>query len=119
MGSPSFAELSALNKEGKLSAEQAEIFIEPRPSEELYLISNDKNQFNNLAFTEKYKEKQMELKQILLEWMDETGDNIPEKLTADWYEKVPGYIKTPENGIRGEMPGKANSSTKNNNKGKF
>jgi arylsulfatase A-like enzyme len=119
VGSPSFAELSALKKEGKLSAEQAEIFIEPRPTEELYFNLNDKNQFNNLAFTEKYKEKQMELKHILLEWMNETGDNIPEKLTSAWYEKVPGNIKTPENGIRGEMPGKATNATENNNKGKF
>jgi arylsulfatase A-like enzyme len=119
VGSPSFAELLELQKEGKLSTEQAEIFLEPRPKEELYFNSNDKNQFNNLAFQKKYKEIQIELKQVLLEWMQETGDNIPEKLTADWYEKVPDYVKTPENGIRGEMPGKAKNATKNNRKGRF
>ncbi|HPE76804.1 MAG TPA: sulfatase [Draconibacterium sp.] len=119
VGSPSFADLTELKNEGKLSKEQAEIFIEPRPTEELYFNVNDKNQFKNFAFQEKYKEKQNELKLILLEWMNETGDNIPGKLTADWYEKTPGYIKTTEFGIRGEMPGKAKSATKNNNKGKF
>ena len=119
VGSPSFADLLDLKKTGNLTAEQAEIFLAPRPNEELYYNLNDANQFKNLAFTEKYKEKQKELKQVLLEWMQETGDNIPEKLTADWYEKVPGYIKTPENGIRGEMPGSATNATKNNNKGKF
>lgn len=119
VGSPSFAELLELKKEGTLSEEQADIFLEPRSTEELYFNSNDKNQFNNLAFTNKYTEKQFELKQVLLEWMQETGDNIPEKLTADWYEKVPGNAKTPQNGIRGEMPGKAKNATINNNKGKF
>jgi arylsulfatase A-like enzyme len=119
VGSPSYAELSALKDDGKLSAEQVEIFIQPRPSEELYFNLNDKNQFNNLAFQEKYKEKQMELKLVLLEWMKETGDNIPENLTAGWFEKVPGYVKTPQHGIRGEMPGKATNATENNNKGKF
>ena len=102
-----------------LTEEQTEIFIEPRPTEELYYNQSDKNQFNNLAFQEKYKEKRNELKQILLDWMKETCDNIPEKLTTDWYKKVPGYIKTPQNRIRGEMPGNATNATKNNNKGKF
>ncbi len=119
VGSPSFADLTELKNERKLTEEQAEIFIEPRPTEELYYNLSDKNQFNNLAFQEKYKEKRNELKQILLDWMKETGDNIPEKLTTDWYKKVPGYIKTPQNGIRGEMPGNAINATKNNNKGKF
>jgi hypothetical protein len=37
--------------------------------------------------------------------MAETADNIPENLTSDWYEKIPGYVKTPAHGHRGEMPG--------------
>ena len=119
VGSPSFADLTELKNEGKLIEEQAEIFIEPRPTEELYFNLNDTNQFKNLAFQEKYEEKQNELKLILLEWMNQTGDNIPGKLTADWYEKTPGYIKTQEYGIRGEMPGKATNATKINEKGKF
>jgi arylsulfatase A-like enzyme len=119
VGSPSFTDLLTLKEEGKISAEQAEIFIEPRLTEELYKNAEDRDQFNNLAFSDKYLEKQKELKQVLLEWMDETGDNIPEKLTADWYEKLPGYIKTSSHGIRGEMPGTQNNAVKNNNKGKF
>ena len=119
VGSPSFSDLTELRDMNKLSARQAEIFIEPRPTEELYKNAEDRDQFNNLAFSEKYSEKQKELKQILLEWMDETGDNVPEKLTADWYEKVPGYVKTANHGIRGEMPGMQSNAVKNNNKGKF
>ncbi len=119
VGSPSFSDLTELNKKGKLSAKQAEIFLEPRPTEELYKNAEDRDQFNNLAFSDKYLEKQKELKQVLFEWMDETGDNIPEKLTADWYEKLPGYIKTSSHGIRGEMPGTQNNAVKNINKGKF
>jgi len=119
VGSPSFSDLTELKNKGRLSVNQAEIFIAPRPTEELYRNSEDIDQFNNLAFQEKYTKKQNELKQVLLEWMDETGDNIPEKLTADWYEKVPGYVKTSNYEIRGEMPGTKNNAVKNNHKGKF
>lgn len=48
--------------------------------------------------------------------MQETGDNIPEKLTANWYEKVPGNVKIPENGKLGDMPGKEKNATGNNSK---
>lgn len=119
VGSPSHADLLSLKEEGKISPEQGEIFITPRPTEELYKNSEDPEQFKNLAFNEKYSKKQKQLKKVLLEWMEETGDNIPEKITADWYEKVPGYKKTPSNGNRGEMPGMKNNAVKNNNKGKF
>ncbi len=119
IGSPSFSDLLKLKNDGNLSDEQAEIFLIPRPEEELYHNESDKYQFKNLANTDKYIKIQNELRQVLLEWMDETGDNIPEKLTADWYEKIPGYVKTAQNGIRGEMPGMKTNAVKNNNKGKF
>ena len=44
--------------------------------------------------------------------MAETADNIPEDLTPDWYEKMPGYMKTPLYGKRGEMPGKKTDAVK-------
>lgn len=119
VGSPSFAELDEQKKENKLTARQEEIFIAPRPVEELYFNKEDSDQFSNLAFTEKYDTIRENLRNVLIEWMKETGDNIPEELTADWYEKIPGYEKTTNYGIRGEMPGMKNNAVKNNNKGKF
>jgi hypothetical protein len=56
---------------------------------------------------------------ILKEWMDETGDNVPDNITKDWYERVPGYVTTPHINIRGEPVDKKNNATMNNKKGKF
>jgi arylsulfatase A-like enzyme len=119
VGSPSYVDLLTLKEKGKISDEQAEIFIQPRPTEELYNNIEDPEQFNNLATFEKYSKKKKQLNKVLIEWMTETGDNIPEIITADWYERVAGYIKTPAHGVRGEMPGAKNNAVKNNNKGRF
>jgi hypothetical protein len=119
VGSPSYSDLLYLKEKGNISLEQSEIFLSPRPTEELYNNIEDPEQFNNLAFKNKYAKKQNQLKKVLVEWMEETGDDMPEKLTADWYEKIPGYKKTPQHGVRGEMPGMKNNATKNNNKGRF
>jgi hypothetical protein len=51
--------------------------------------------------------------------MMETGDNIPDSITRDWYEKVPDYVKTKYFNIRGEPVSKKNNATINNNKGRF
>lgn len=106
VGSPSFKDLLEGQKNVTLSPEQAEIFIQPRPTEELYKNSSDPEQFENIAAKPEFQEKLVELRLILKNWMAETGDNIPENLTPDWYEKLPGYVKTPAHGQRGEMPGK-------------
>jgi len=76
-------------------------------------------------------DKYTELKSILQNWMETTGDNTPTELTRDWYFREPVYLnendpspkrknnKTPNHGIRGEMPGSANAAIQNNNKGPF
>jgi hypothetical protein len=51
--------------------------------------------------------------------MKETGDNIPDNLTKDWYERVPGYVKTPDIDNRGEQVDLKHNATRINNKGKF
>ena len=112
VGSPSFKDLATGYEKGNLSDEQAEIFLQPRPTEELYQNSSDPNQFKNLAVHPEFQNKLVELRQVLKNWMAETADNIPENLTPDWYEKLPGYVKTTHHGQRGEMPGKKTDAVK-------
>jgi arylsulfatase A-like enzyme len=119
VGSPSYEELVEIMKMSQISEIQADIFINPRPEEEFYDLATDPFQFNNLATQAEYAQEKERLKNILQLWMDETGDNIPENLTKDWYLMQPGYIKTDAHGIRGEMPGQKTNATKNNNKGSF
>ena len=112
VGSPSFKDLANGYEKGNLTFEQTEVFLQPRPTEELYQNSSDPNQFKNLAVHPEYQNKLVELRQVLKNWMAETADNIPENLTHDWYEKLPDYVKTPLHGQRGEMPGQKTDAVK-------
>lgn len=119
LGSPSYMEMVGLKGQGKLSAIQADVFVTPSPHEELYNCIADHDQFLNVASMPHYQEVLDSLRKVLADWMQETGDNIPDNLTKDWYLREPGYIHTPHINIRGEMPGKATGATENNNKGPF
>ncbi|MCX6327238.1 MAG: sulfatase [Bacteroidia bacterium] len=119
LGSPSFQDLLNLNKDGEISPVQADVFLVPRPKEELYQNTSDPDQLKNLISVPEYQKNLKELRRILTKWMDETGDNIPQNLTKDWYMKDAGTRKTTEFGHRGEMPGEKRHATQNNNKGKF
>ena len=119
VGSPSFAELNRLKEKGALSPAQADIFMVPRPKEELYDCIKDPLQLLNLASVPNRQGELLKLRKIMVEWMSVTSDNIPLNLTRDWYLIAPDYIKTEFHGIRGEMPGAKLNATKNNNKGKY
>lgn len=119
IGSPAFRELDSLRKSGLILTEQSDVFITPRPSEELYDCISDPEQFDNLADDREYAKELNNLRNTLREWMKVTGDNIPDNLTKDWYLRESGYIKTKEINIRGEQVHTKFDATKNNNKGKF
>ena len=119
VGSPSFEDLVNLKINGTITTEQADIFTAPRPSEELYDCKKDSEQLINLVSDPEYQETLVSLRNSLKDWMGETGDDIPENLTKDWYLKESGYQKTEYHGIRGESVSKKMEATKNNNKGRF
>jgi arylsulfatase A-like enzyme len=119
IGSPSFKELEKLKEKGNLSAIQTDVFMVPRPHEELYGYARDPLQLLNLASLPEYLETLQTMRTIVKEWMQETADNIPENLTKDWYLKEAGLIKTTFHNIRGEMPGEKLNATKNKAKGTF
>lgn len=119
IGSLSFAGLDSLRNAGKLSKEQSDIFMVPRPSEELYRNDTDPEQFDNLAGDPENSRELISMRAVLKKWMEETGDNVPDDLTKDWYERVPGYVKTPFINLRGEPVDKKYNATLNNNKGHF
>lgn len=119
IGSPSFEELVELKDKRKLSAIQTDVFATPRASEELFNCISDPDQLINIASLRDHQNTLDEMRQILKEWMTETGDNIPENITKDWYERVPGYVKTKYINIRGEPVDKKFEATRNNNKGRY
>ena len=125
INSPTYIDLKDAEKNKTISKVQAEIFIKPRPNEELYDLSNDPFQNKNLLDEGDIPQDYEVLKKILNQWINDTGDTFPEKLTKDWYlreqEKFneSSLLKTQFHGVRGEMPGSATLATKNNNKGPF
>ena len=119
VGSPSYYELDELRANGKLSQIQSDVFVVPRALEEFYDLNKDSDQLLNLASVPAYSMELQKLRAVLKGWMQETGDNIPDNLTKDWYTKTAGYNKTEYNRVRGEMPGAILNATQNNNKGIF
>lgn len=119
IGSPAHQALVKLKEQNSLSEQQAEIFILPRPEEELFDCNLDPGQFKNLAEAASHKDQLETLRHVLNEWTSVTGDNTPGELTPDWYTLEPGYIKTESHGVRGETPGSANDATRIQKKGPF
>lgn len=102
--SPSFQDLKDLRDSGKLSAAQADIFIVPRPQEELYDCQQDPMQLVNVASLPAYSVQLKKLRQMMKQWQVETDDSDPVRLTKDWYNRENGEpLQT--KGVRGEMPG--------------
>lgn len=115
----SYVEMLEFKNKGMLSPVQSEIFLAPRPAEELYECDSDPGQFINIAATPGYNMDLNEMRKILRKWMLETGDNIPENLTKDWYQRGPGTVKTENYGIRGEPVSDRFNATVNNSKSEF
>ena len=102
--SPSQHSLNMLRNKGMLTVAQTDIFVTPRPFEELYCVTNDSLQLINLASVPIYRNKLKELRTLLNEWQKETRDTMPENLTKDWFDRETGdplNIKKE----RGQMPG--------------
>lgn len=102
--SPSFQDLKDIRDAGKLTAAQADVFITPRPTEELYDCRKDPMQLVNVASLPEYKDALEEMRRILLQWRDETADTTPDTLTDDWFDRETGEPLEVKR-MRGEMPG--------------
>ena len=131
VNSTTYKELKQALLNGTITEKQADIFLAPRPQEELYDLIDDPYQFNNLMLAEDIPNAYYDLKQKLEEWSITTGDNLPQNLTEDWYLREPVGIdetgsdgkrksnRTANHGVRNEMPGALNDATKMNAKGPF
>ena len=78
---PAGVELWEAHDAGKLNANQLDIFLVPRPRDELYNVKDDPHQLRNLAADPARAATLAELQQVLDRWTDETGDSVPENLT--------------------------------------
>ncbi|MBA4139738.1 MAG: sulfatase [Segetibacter sp.] len=109
--SPSFNDLIKIRDSGKLSSAQQEIFMLPRPYEELYDCATDTMQLLNIASVPSRQETLRTLKEALQYWRTETKDNTPEKITGDWFNRETGASLDKSKNVRGEMPGVRSGGT--------
>lgn len=117
VNSPSFKALLKANDEGKLLTPlQRDLFLKPRPAEELFNVMIDPQQQVNLI--DQSPGQLAKLRMILQRWRDETADSAPTDATKDWYGRVNGET-LPEKDRRGEMPGAAKGADKVNKPGPF
>ncbi|QDU26461.1 Arylsulfatase [Anatilimnocola aggregata] len=116
--SPAHAALKALRDANKLTPAQADVFLAPRPNEELYLTAKDPEQLRNLATDPAHAAIKTRLAALLDQWIDETGDAVPDKLTADTFDRESGdpldRSKTNAKAERGEFPGKPKNAARIN-----
>jgi arylsulfatase len=89
---------------GELHPFQRDIFLKPRPREELYHVKRDPKQLFNVAQAPQYKPVVKRMRKVLDQWSEATGDTVPDNPTNDreniYHERNPDFS-------RGELPGEA------------
>jgi N-sulfoglucosamine sulfohydrolase len=78
----------------------------PSPAEELYVVSEDKDQLNNVADDPRYADTITRARELLAIWTKQTGDSVPSDPTPD---------RDPSSEIRNpfrEQPGESHGASK-------
>ena len=102
---PATAKGDASGKE--LTPVQSDIFLCPRPGEELYDTSKaDKLQIKNLANDPHYADVLNEMRKILKDWIDSTLDSVPENPTKDSFDHETGKRILEKNQFSDDYAGK-------------
>lgn len=87
--SPTFAAMRQLRDAGKLTAVQMDVFIQPRPAEELYDTQADPYAVSNLVHAPKCAAALAEMRGMLRAWQKLTGDSMSLP-TPDQYDRETG-----------------------------
>ncbi len=69
--------------EGRLTPAQALLTVAPQPEEMLFHVRQDPYQFFNLAGDPAFAAELTRLRNLLSQWVDETGDSVPVSPTPD------------------------------------
>ena len=104
--SPSHKALVAADAAGTLTRGQADVLLAPRPSEELYLTVDDPAQLENLVGVKAHARKLAELRRVMDQWQDVTGDSVPENISGDYFDRDLGTLaKKAGKRVLGDPPG--------------
>ena len=104
---PSHQALRAARSAGPLTPAQSDVFLAPRPAEELYDTAADPLQLKNLAADPQHRLTQIRLAKLLAEWSDVTGDTAPARLTGDGFDRETGAAAKAAGATKAAKGGKA------------
>ncbi len=104
---PSHQALRTARAAGPLPPAQADIFLAPRPSEELYDTGTDPLQLQNLAADPTHRLTKVRLAKLLTDWSDATGDTVPTQLTGDGFDRETGVAVKAAGATKAAKGGKA------------
>ncbi len=90
VASVSHQQLRARRDAGTLTPEQADVFLAPRPTVELYRFDLDPEQLRNVADDPKYAATRAHLISLLDQWAEETHDSVPDDLSPDTFDRETG-----------------------------
>ncbi len=88
--SPSHVALQLGRDTGNLTRAQGDVFLAPRPDEELFDCQNDPEQLVNLAADPAMAAILNRLRHTLDQWQKETCDTIPLQITPDQFDRETG-----------------------------
>ncbi|MDF1737724.1 MAG: sulfatase [Verrucomicrobiales bacterium] len=89
--SVTFAALLAAKESSEpLAPAQADVFLAPRPEVELYDTQSDPRQISNLAEDKTYSDIRTKLSDVLDNWMEKTGDSVPDEISHDYFSRENG-----------------------------
>jgi N-sulfoglucosamine sulfohydrolase len=110
--SPTFQAMRKLRDDGKLTPEQMNPFVKPRPEEELYDTEADPHELKNLAGIPNHAEELKKMRGVLDMWVKETGDGVPKERTPDEFDRETGERRTDrvQDGPRKPKPGQASGN---------
>ena len=75
---------------GALSEAQEDVFLAPRPGEELYRVGDDPQQLRNLVGRAEFEGELERLRGLLDRWQAETGDSVPVEVSQDFFDRESG-----------------------------
>lgn len=85
-----FVEMRRLRDAGKLTPAQLAPFHKPKPTEELYDMASDPNEFRNLATDPKHATTLAQLRDTLAKWQKETNDPTTGVRAKDEFDRETG-----------------------------
>ncbi len=111
---PAGEELWAEEAKGNLKAEQRDVFLKPRPVQELFHVGKDPHQMTNVASLPENEAVVKEMNALLDRWTQETADSIPDNPSKD-RDTIDG--KKDKSWKHGELPGESNGAAEVNASG--